>query len=67
MNYTDNPLTDFDNWDREQEKQLARLPRCSECGNSIYPDEFLFDFNGEVICEKCLNDNHRKWGDEFIK
>ena len=45
--------------DAEQEKRLAELPECCECGERIQ-DEYCFEINDEYICEECLNDNHRK-------
>lgn len=63
--YTDNPVADFNDWDSEQETKLERLPECSECGNKIQ-DEMCFEFNGELICEECLNDNHRKCTDDYL-
>ena len=67
MFYTNDPVADFDRWDAEQEKKLERLPHCSECDNPIYPDEYVFEFNDELICEKCLNDNHRKWAEDYVR
>lgn len=51
--YTDNPARDFDAWDAEQERRLARLPRCADCDNPIQ-DETAFYINGEWICEDCM-------------
>ena len=65
MRITNDPLADFDRWDNEQEKQLARLPRCSECDNPVF-DEFIFEFNDELICEKYMNANHRKSVDDYV-
>jgi len=48
MPYTDNPLADFDSWDREQNRMLEQLPVCSHCGQAIQEEE-LWDFNGELI------------------
>lgn len=65
MYYTDNPLADFDRKDADDARWLASLPKCAECGEPIQTD-FCYEINDEVICEQCLNDNHRKLVDDFI-
>lgn len=54
MSYTDNPLFDFDCYDREQQKRLDRLPVCADCGEAIQ-DELAYCINGEWICEHCMD------------
>lgn len=49
----------FKDYDAEQQTALESLPECCECGEHIQ-DEYCFEFEGEYICEKCLNENHRK-------
>ena len=56
----------FKQHDAEQQKQLDRLPRCSECERPIQ-DEFCFEVNGELVCDECMNNNHRKWVEDFIE
>ena len=56
---TGDPLDDFNRHDREQAKRLEQLPECDHCHKPIQ-DEHYFDINGDVICEKCLNNNFRK-------
>ena len=56
----------YDLWkshDAEQQKQLDRLPRCSECERPIQ-EEFCYEVNGELVCDECMNNNHRKWVDD---
>ena len=59
-----------DNYDRfemhmaEQERELDRLPRCSECLEPIQ-DECAYYINDEWICERCM-DEHRKSTDSVI-
>ena len=64
--YSDNPGLDFDRWNADQEAELARLPRCSECEQPIQ-DEDCFEFNGELICPRCLEENHKKRTDDYIE
>ena len=59
MYYTDNPIADFLRYDAEQEKQLEKLPRCSECGKHIQSD-FAYYINDEWICEDCMDEYRRE-------
>ena len=52
--------------DAEQERDLEKLPECSYCGAKIQ-DEFMYCINDEFICEKCLNENHRKNTEDFMR
>lgn len=52
--------------DAEQQKKLDRLPRCSECDEPIQ-SETCYEINGELICEDCLENNHKKWVEDFIE
>lgn len=56
--YSDDPLADFDAWDKEQNKWLERRPVCADCENHIQ-DETAFYINSEWICENCM-DSYRK-------
>lgn len=58
MMWTDDPIRDYDRYCAEQEKQLDRLPVCSECDCPI-TDDFCYYINGEYICEQCMSDNYR--------
>lgn len=59
----------YDMWarhDAEQEAELQKLPKCSECGEAIQTDE-CYEFDGSLICPRCLVRNHRKWVDEYCE
>lgn len=53
MFYTDDPIRDFERYDREQARQLEQLPKC-ECGRTI------FDY--DTICEEC---RETQWREEI--
>ena len=55
----------FDMHDAEQQKQLDRLPKCSECGEPIQ-DDFCFEVNGDLFCDECMHKNHRKFVEDLI-
>ena len=58
----------YDLWaahDAEQEEELEQLPKCDCCGNPIQ-DEHLWQINGDLLCEECMNDSYRRSTDEFV-
>ncbi len=65
MYRTDNPIADYDRYLGAEQTRLDRLPKCCECDEPI-TDECCYEINGEYLCEKCLNDNHRKWVDDIV-
>ena len=66
MYRTDDPIADFYAHEREQQRQLDKLPKCDYCGKRI-TGEYLFDLDGTICCEKCLNDNFRKATDDYAE
>lgn len=66
MTWTDDPIADFERYDRQQQAQLDRLPRCSECDNPIQ-DEDCVVFDDEPICMQCLKDNHIKKVEDLME
>lgn len=65
MIFTDDPLSDFDRYDRQQEEWLNGLPVCDCCGEPIQ-DDFCYEINGEYICKDCLDMHFRKAVDDII-
>lgn len=65
MILTDDPLADFDRYDRQQEEWLNSLPVCDCCGEPIQ-DEYCYEINGDLICEDCLDMHFRKAVDDII-
>ena len=66
MLYTDDPVRDFEAYDRQQQNVLDKYPVCEECGNPI-TDEDCYEVEDSLICEQCLKDNHKKKTDNYIK
>lgn len=65
MNVPDN----YDIWEaheREQERRLARLPVCADCGEPVQDDHFYL-INDEVICPNCLEAGYRKEVDDYVE
>lgn len=54
-------LDNYDLWvahDREQTRQLARLPVCADCGEPIQQEDAIY-INGDWLCDDCL-DSYRR-------
>lgn len=66
MAYTDNPVADHARYDAEQKAIEDKLPKCEYCGEPIQ-DDFCYEFNDMLICEECLNREHRKWTEDYIE
>lgn len=64
--WTDDPVRDAIRHDREQQRKLDRLPKCDICGEPIQDDTFI-DYNGEYICEGCLDTEFRKRTENYIE
>ena len=66
MYRTDNPIHDFMMHDIEQAEWLEKLPVCVYCNNEIQ-DECYYDFDGEAVCEECLNKHFRRWTEDYVE
>ena len=64
--WTDDPVADAERHIAEQDAMLDKLPRCSECDEPIQ-DEYCFEVNGELICDGCMHNNHRKQVEYFME
>ena len=53
MGYVPDNLDAFNAHQARQDAQLARLPKCEECGDPIQ-GEFLYDIGGVLYCEHCI-------------
>ena len=61
-------MDNYDLWERhdaEQQKKLEKLPLCDYCEEYIQTDEY-YEINNDLICPDCMNENFRKWVDDYI-
>lgn len=65
MFYTDDPIADFDAYDAEQNRRLAKLPICDHCGYPIEDDK-LWDFRGYLYHDDCAADEFRRDTEDYI-
>lgn len=63
--WTDDPIADYERYSAGQDRQLDKLPVCSECDHHIQ-NEYCFEINDEYICDDCMNRNHRKAVDDIV-
>lgn len=64
-NFTGDPLTDFENWDAEQERLLARYPKCDMCGERV--TDKLYTIKGKIYCPDCLEWFFAEDADEWVE
>ena len=55
MSYTDDPVMDYINHDKEQSRWLLSRPVCSICREPIQ-DDTVFVIGEKNYCEECMRD-----------
>jgi formylmethanofuran dehydrogenase subunit E len=53
-------------YEDEQERKINKLPKCSCCGEPII-DDYLYNLDGEILCEECLKENYRRPVEEYME
>lgn len=56
----------FRQHEEREQSEVDKLPKCDYCGEPIM-DDYLYDINGDIICEACLHDNFRKDVEDYIE
>jgi hypothetical protein len=64
--YTDDPIADFARKDADDQEWLDSRPRCIYCDEPIQTD-YCYEIEGELCCEGCLNEHHKKMTDDFVE
>lgn len=57
--YTDDPVKDFENYDRASHERAKDLPVCADCGEPI-TEGGHYEFDGECFCVFCAEAYHWK-------
>lgn len=52
------PVADAEDYGIASERELNRLPACSDCGEPIQQDKAVY-WRGEWICDECLSEARR--------
>lgn len=50
----------------ERESWLSKRPICECCGEPIQ-DDYLYEINGDILCEECMKGEYRKWTENYEK
>jgi hypothetical protein len=60
------PLDDFDELERERERQELLLPMCDnpKCRKRIH-DDIYFEIDGEILCEDCMIDRYGRQTEDY--
>ena len=66
MYYSDDPVRDFERYDAQRERELARRPKCCECDEHIQED-YCFEIDGELVCIHCLKRYYLKNTEDYIE
>ena len=59
----------YDQWEsheREQERQLERLPYCDYGRHRIQDDDY-YDIDGEILCEECMKRKYRRKTEDYYE
>ena len=66
MFYSDDPITDYERYDAEYARLMARMPECKVCGQKIQ-SEMAYWILGEYICEHCIESARINMLEEFME
>lgn len=63
--YIPDAIDHYNAYEARRERELRKYPKCSYCGDPI-TDDYLFDINGVLYCETCMNNWLRKDVEDYI-
>lgn len=66
MAYTDDPIRDYEAYEREQSAELDSLPCCDRCGEPIQQERAVY-YNDQWICEDCEADFWDDIREDFLE
>ena len=58
LQWSDDPVRDWDRYCEQQEQDAERCPKCAMCGEPIF-DEYCYKDDGEYYCKDCFEDMYR--------
>ena len=53
-------------YEAEQERKLAKYPKCDICGEPITDDRF-YEIDGDYYCIDCMEHNFIRWTDNYMR
>lgn len=66
MCYIPDALDMWEAHEVEKEAELQKQPECEYC-NEFIQDDYLYDIEGMIICEHCLNKYFRKHTEDYVE
>ena len=52
-------ISGYDDW-KTTPPEPDPVAHCDCCGCDLYDGDYIYDIDGESICEECLNFNYRR-------
>lgn len=65
MGFTDDPIKDFERYERRKQQWLDSLPVCEHCNEPIQ-DENLMDFEGTLYHLECAEREFKRKTENYI-
>ena len=65
VEFTDDPLKDFERYDAEREIALTKYPQCYFCGKHILEGRY-YVIDEEIVCAECLDEFWGKDVDDYV-
>lgn len=62
---SDDPIADFNRQEANRNAWLKKRPVCCHCGHHIQ-DENIYDIEGNLLHEDCMNERYRKYTEDYI-
>lgn len=63
--YSDDPIADYDRYDRERQEWEDSLPHCEHCGEP--GDDFVWEIEGEILCDDCAIAKYRRNLGDYVR
>ena len=63
--YSDDPIADFERYDRAQQEMEDKLPHCECCGEAIY--EHVWEIDDEILCEDCARGKYVRNAEDYLR
>lgn len=64
--YSDDPARDYDRYDTDRERRLARRPICERCREHIQVEN-LWDIDGTLYCPECARIEFERDTENYVE
>lgn len=59
LQWSDDPVRDWDRYCEQQERDMERCPVCASCGDRILDEYCYKGDDGDYYCKDCFEDMYR--------